>query len=117
LALNQAVEFHIKLWHLWGIYTTPKIPVVLLFGVFFLLGMILAGFHGVYERMARRIHVRKRDKRIRELEKELGELRAEVVELRPSAPPPEPIPEAETEPAEKLVPPQPPSPREDAPTL
>jgi len=67
-----------------------------LFLVFFFLGMLAAGVHNVYERMARRIDVRKRDKRIRELEKELTELKAKVHELKPPPSPPEPIPEPET---------------------
>lgn len=66
-------------------YQTPPFPVWILFAVFFLLGMLAAGFHGIYERLARRVEIRKRDKRIRELEKELGELRAREAELKPPA--------------------------------
>ena len=64
-------------------YETPAFPVWILFAAFFLLGMLAAGFHGLYERMARRGEIRRRDKRIRELEKELSGLRAQVAELRP----------------------------------
>ena len=98
-------------------FQTPEIHNLLLFLVFFFLGILAAGVHNVYERIARRIDVRKRDKRIRQLEKELEELRAELVELNPPAPPAEPIPEPGTAPAEKLAPPQPPAPPGDAPTL
>lgn len=64
-------------------YETPGFPVWLLFAVFFLFGMLAAGMQGIYERLARRVETRKRDKRIRELEKEVGELRAQTAELRP----------------------------------
>ncbi len=96
-ALGQTIQFHIKLWDLWTFYSTPPFPVALLFGVFFLLGLVVAGFHGIFERIARRAEVRKRDRRIRELEKELERLRKQLAELPP--PPPEPSPPAQTGPA------------------
>lgn len=96
-ALGQTIQFHIKLWDLWTFYSTPPFPVALLFGVFFLLGLVVAGFHGIFERIARRAEVRKRDRRIRELEKELERLRKQLAELPP--PPSEPSPPAQTGPA------------------
>jgi hypothetical protein len=122
--LSQTTQFSFDLYW-WGSqdsapglqFQTPEIHNLLLFLVFFFLGILAAGVHNVYERIARRIDVRKRDKRIRQLEKELEELRAELVELNPPAPPAEPIPEPGTAPAEKLAPPQPPAPPGDAPTL
>ncbi|WP_025323044.1 LapA family protein [Deferrisoma camini] len=96
-ALGQTIRFHIKLWDLWTFYSTPPFPVALLFGVFFLLGLVVAGFHGIFERIARRAEVRKRDRRIRELEKELERLRKQLAELPP--PPSEPSPPAQTGPA------------------
>ncbi|MDW7709120.1 MAG: LapA family protein [Deferrisomatales bacterium] len=85
-ALGATMQFHFKVWDLWDIYTTPKFPVALLFIVFFLLGILTAGFHGIYERLARKVEIRARDKRIRELEKELGALRAEAAALKPPPP-------------------------------
>jgi hypothetical protein len=57
---------------------TPELPVVFLFVGFFLLGMIAAGFRGFYDRMSRRMEIRRRDRRIRELEKEVADLRSQA---------------------------------------
>jgi uncharacterized integral membrane protein len=84
-------------------YQTPPFPVWILFALFFLFGMLAAGFHGIYERLARRVEIRKRDKRIRELEKELGELRAQAAELKPPVLAEEPAP-GEPSPAEAAQP-------------
>ncbi len=127
-ALGQTLQFHLKVWDVWDIYTTPKFPVALLFIVFFLLGMLTAGFHGLYERMARRVEIRRRDKRIRELEKELGEFRAQAAELKPPAPAEaEALPEVfpgrgapvspDAAPARRPQGPTPPPPLEEEPTL
>lgn len=103
-------------------YQTPPFPVWILFAVFFLFGMLAAGFHGIYERLARRVEIRKRDKRIRELEKELGELRAREAELKPPTPFEEPVPGEPAPPvpaaAVRALPPgrEPPSPRPASPT-
>lgn len=85
-ALSANVPFRFDLGMEGYRYQTPEIPVWILFAVFFLLGMVAAGFHGIYERLARRVEIRRRDKKIRGLEQELGELRARVAELRPPAP-------------------------------
>jgi uncharacterized integral membrane protein len=98
-------------------YITPEIPNLLLFLACLILGMLLAGFHGVYERMARRFDIRKRDKHIRALEKELGEYKAQVAELKAPAPPAEPAPEPEKQPPDQLEPPRGATGPEDAPTL
>jgi hypothetical protein len=82
-ALGTTVPFVFDLFVSGVRYETPEFPVWLLFAVFFLFGMIAAGFHGIYERMARRVEIRRRDKRIRELEKEVGELRGRAAELKP----------------------------------
>jgi len=96
--LSQSIQFVIDPYYREP-WQTPEFPVVFLFVVFFLLGMLGAGFHGVYERMARRVELRRRDKRIRELEKEISGLRAQVAELRPPPPVEEPLPEREQLPA------------------
>ncbi|HSH71171.1 MAG TPA: lipopolysaccharide assembly protein LapA domain-containing protein [Deferrisomatales bacterium] len=64
-------------------WQTPEFPVVLLYGVFFLLGLLAAGFHGIYERIARKTEIRRRNKRIRRLEAETDTLRSQLAELRP----------------------------------
>jgi hypothetical protein len=84
-ALSATIQFHFKLWDFWDLYATPAFPVALLFVVFFLLGMVMAGLHGVYERLARRTQIRSRDRKIAALEKEVGELRAQVAEWKPLA--------------------------------
>ncbi len=73
--LSQTLQFRLDAYA-WN-WKTPEFPLVFLLVVCFLLGMLLAGFHGLYERLARRADIRKRDKRIRALEKELAELRAQ----------------------------------------
>ncbi len=85
-ALSETIQFHLKLWDLWHLYSTPPLPVALLFGVCFLLGILVAGLHGVYERFSKRREVRRRDRRIRELEAEVDRLRAQAAELK--TPPP-----------------------------
>jgi hypothetical protein len=82
-ALSQTVPFVFDLFVKGYRYESPALPVWILFAVFFLLGMLTAGFHGVYERVARHAEIRKRDKRIRDLGKEVAELRVQVAELRP----------------------------------
>ena len=64
-------------------WETPEFPVVLLYGVFFLLGLVAAGFQGIYERIARKTEIRRRDKRIRALEAETDALRTQLAELKP----------------------------------
>ncbi len=86
-ALSETIQFHLKLWDLWHLYSTPPLPVALLFGVCFLLGILVAGLHGVYERFSKRREVRKRDRRIRELEAEVDRLRAQAAELKAPATP------------------------------
>ena len=70
-------------------WETPQFPVVLLYGVFFLVGLLTAGFHGVYERFARKAEIRKRDKRIRGLEAEVETMRTRLAELKPPVAEPE----------------------------
>ena len=79
--LSQTLQLRLHLYAWNG--ETPNIPMVFLLVVCFLLGVLAAGVHGVYERLGRRLDVRKRDKRIRALEKELAELRSEVERPRP----------------------------------
>ncbi|GAB6061402.1 LapA family protein [Deferrisoma palaeochoriense] len=110
-ALGQTIQFHVKLWDLWHLYSTPPFPVALLFGAFFLLGLLVAGFHGIFERLARRAEVRKRDRRIRELEAEVEALKKQLAEIRPPAEPPAPAAPV------KESPPAVPPPAEDEPTL
>jgi len=75
-------------------WESPKFPVVLLYGLFFVLGLITAGFHGIYERLARKAEIRRRDKRIRGLEAEAEKMRSRLAELQP---PPAPAPEPATD--------------------
>lgn len=90
-------------------WQTPEFPVVLLYGAFFVLGLISAGFHGVYERLARKAEIRRGNKRIRTLEAELDSLRGQLAELRPP-----PQAEETTDAALRL---QAPTTEDDAPTL
>lgn len=92
--LSRTMRFSFDLYTRGWKFDTPDLPLVFLFVVFFLFGMLAAGFHGVYERMARRAEIRRRDKHIRALEKEMGELRAQVAELRPppAEQPPQEVP-------------------------
>ncbi len=123
-ALSETIQFHIKFWDLWQIYSTPPFPVALLFGVFFLLGLLTAGLHGIYERLARRAEIRRKNRRIRELEAEVEALKARLAELKPpeEAPPPAEAPsagagsQAPARPPEKR-PAGPPPPMEEEPTL
>ena len=102
-ALSQTIRFHVKLWDLWQLYSTPPLPVALLFGVFFLLGLLSAGVHGVYERMSRRAEIRRRDRRIRELEAEVEALRVRLAEREPPSQPPGPEAPAERAPPAKAL--------------
>jgi uncharacterized integral membrane protein len=79
--LGQTLEFRLDLYFWNG---KAAFPLAFLLVVCFLLGVLTAGFHGLYERLARRVEIGKRDKRIRALEKELAELRSRV---EPHAPP------------------------------
>ncbi len=119
-ALSETIQFHIKFWDLWQIYSTPPFPVALLFGVFFLLGLLAAGLHGIYERFARRAEMRRKNRRIQELEAEVEALKARLAELGPreEAPPPAEIPPAAAGPrANEKRPAGPPPPVEEEPTL
>ena len=79
--LSQTLQFQLNLYAWNG--ETPNFPLVFLLVVCFLLGVLATGFHGLYQRFARRLDVRKRDKRIRALEKELAEVRSQVERPRP----------------------------------
>jgi hypothetical protein len=124
--LSQSIQFEINPYYREPVQT-PNFPVVFLFVVFFLLGMLAAGFHGVYERMARRMEIRRRDKRIRELEKENSGLRAQVAELRPPPSaearaggesfPEGPLPGALDSSPREIAPPPASKPAEEEPTL
>ena len=79
--LSQTLEFRLNLFAWSG--KSPDFPLVFLLVVCFLLGVLTSGVHGLYERFARRVEIRKRDKRIRALEKEIAELRSQAEEVRP----------------------------------
>ena len=107
--LSNKTHFVLNLYAEGYQWQTPEFPVVLLYGVFFLLGLIAAGFQGIYERIARKTEMRRRDKRIRALEAEVDTLRTQLGELKP---PPA------VEPASAAVPRiEAPSAEDDAPTL
>jgi hypothetical protein len=84
--LSQTAQFHFNFHVSDLIFETPELPLVFLLVGAFLLGMIAAGLQGLYEKMARRMDIRRRDKRIRELERELEELRAQPPAVSGSAP-------------------------------
>jgi hypothetical protein len=83
--LSTKTRFMLDLYAEGYRWETPEFPVVLLYGVFFVLGLLAAGFHGVYERIARKTEIRRRNKRIRVLEAEADDLRTQLAELRPPA--------------------------------
>lgn len=107
--LSTKTQFVLDLYAEGVRWQTPEFPVVLLYGAFFVLGLISAGFHGVYERLARKAEIRRGNKRIRTLEAELDSLRGQLAELRPPPPP------AETPDAAPRL--QAPTTEDDAPTL
>lgn len=74
--LSTQVKFHFDLFVPGQVYETPRFPVIFLLGVFFLMGMLAAGFFGFYEKLARQLDIRRRDKRIRELEQEVAQWKA-----------------------------------------
>ena len=81
--LSSKTHFVLNLYAEGFQWETPEFPVVLLYGVFFLLGLVAAGFQGIYERIARKTEIRRRDKRIRALEAETDALRTQLAELKP----------------------------------
>jgi len=72
------------------IFKSPPFPVVLLFVAFFILGMLTAGVHSIYERFARKAGIRMREKRIGELEAELEGVKKKLYEAEAAARPPAP---------------------------
>ncbi len=107
--LSQTARFRFNLYAHGLVFESPELPVVFLLAAAFLLGMMAAGFQGFYGRLARRIEIRRRDRRIRELEQELAELHDTAGETaQPSL----------TEPGASGLPPtSPPAPLEENPTL
>ena len=81
--LSNKTHFVLDLYAEGYQWETPEFPVVLLYGVFFLLGLVAAGFQGIYERIARKTEIRRREKRIRALEAETDALRTQLAELEP----------------------------------
>ena len=81
--LSNKTHFVLDLYAEGYQWETPEFPVVLLYGVFFLLGLVAAGFQGIYERIARKTEIRRREKRIRALEAETDALRTQLAELKP----------------------------------
>ncbi|MBI5439970.1 MAG: DUF1049 domain-containing protein [Deltaproteobacteria bacterium] len=74
-SLSQSASFRLD-FHVSGLaFETPAFPLAALLIGAFLVGMLFAGFQGIYERVARTVDIRRRDRRIRELEKELEECR------------------------------------------
>jgi uncharacterized integral membrane protein len=84
--LSTQVKFHFDLFVPGQVYETPRFPVIFLLGLFFLMGMLAAGFFGFYEKLARQLDIRKRDRRIRELEQEVAQLRARSEAAAPAPP-------------------------------
>ncbi|MBI5014294.1 MAG: DUF1049 domain-containing protein [Deltaproteobacteria bacterium] len=77
-ALSTLVRFRFDYYVPGWVFVTPEFPVVFLLVAIFLLGMLVAGFQGFYESLARRLDIRKRDRRIRDLEREVAELQAQL---------------------------------------
>lgn len=84
--LSTQVKFHFDLFVPGQVYETPRFPVIFLLGLFFLMGMVAAGFFGFYEKLARQLDIRKRDKRIRELEQEVAQLHTQLDAASPKPP-------------------------------
>jgi len=85
-ALSRTVRFEFSFFAPELTFVTPEFPVVFLLVAFFLLGMIAAGFQGFYEKLARSLDIRRRDRRIRDLEREVAELHTQLEALAPSPP-------------------------------
>jgi len=75
--LSQTARFRFNFYVRDLVFETPALPLVVLLIGTFLLGMVAAGFQGFYEKLARTVEIRKRDRRIRELERELEDLRGQ----------------------------------------
>lgn len=84
-ALSQTARFELNLYVPGWVFVGPPLPLVFLLVACFLLGMIAAGFQGFYEKLARYVDIRSRDRRIRALEKEVAALHAQLDALQPQA--------------------------------
>lgn len=83
--LSQTISFGVDLYVEDMSYTTPEFPVFFMFLAAFLLGTMVTGLQGIYERIARKAEARTRNRRIKALEKEVSELKSQLRK-------PEPIP-------------------------
>ncbi|PLX40421.1 MAG: hypothetical protein C0609_12025 [Deltaproteobacteria bacterium] len=79
--LSQEVQFTFDLF-IGGLkYEAPAFPVFFLFLAAFLIGLMYAGLHGIYERIARKAESRSLNRRIKALETELNAARDQVSAL------------------------------------
>jgi hypothetical protein len=86
--LSQTIGFNFDLYVEDFSYATPRFPVLFMFLAAFLMGTLLIGFHGLYERIARKAELKFRDRKIKALEKEVSALKAELLEAdKPAATP------------------------------
>ena len=79
--LSQTIGFSVDLYLEGMNYATPQFPVFFMFLAAFLLGTLLIGFHGLYERIARKAEIKLRDRKIKALEKEVSGLKKELLEI------------------------------------
>ena len=89
-SLSQTTQFSFDLYTEGWQYTTPFFPVVFLFGVFFLVGLLAAGTHSFIERFSHKSELRSRDKQIKKMQAELSEFHAQEAKLeapKPAMPP------------------------------
>ena len=80
--LSQSIAFGVDLYAEGFSYNSPEFPVFFIVFGAFLLGTMITGLHGIYERIARKAEIRLRDRKIKALEKELSGLKAELVETQ-----------------------------------
>ena len=80
-SLSSTISFNFDLYAEGLNYQTPNFPVFFILIAFFLVGMLLTGMHGIYERIARKVELRHRERRIRALEKQLETVQGELTEL------------------------------------
>ncbi|PLX40620.1 MAG: hypothetical protein C0608_08780 [Deltaproteobacteria bacterium] len=79
--LSQEVQFTFDLF-IGGLkYEAPPFPVFFLFLAAFLIGLMYAGLHGIYERIARKAENRSLNRKIKTLEAELTKEREKVSSL------------------------------------
>ncbi len=90
--LSQEISFSFDLYSEGLTYQTPEFPVVFLFISFFLIGVMMAGFGGIFERVARKTEIRLAKRKVKALEKRVSELEGEQTKIDKEKLPPPPKP-------------------------